>query len=96
MGEGKPWREAWERVFGDVTAAFEARWRDYWLNVPDHPTADLYARGDDGAVDEFFGESRLRKSRWFEFGRSVLRRRPRKVELEISANRNWLPPIAVE
>lgn len=43
VGRGLQWERAWLRHFGRDTEAFEARWREYWTELPDHPTADLYA-----------------------------------------------------
>jgi hypothetical protein len=43
LGNGRQWEQAWVASFGSA-AGFEQRWRDYWLKLPDNPTADLYAK----------------------------------------------------
>lgn len=40
----RPWIDAWASHFGRDVAAFEKRWREYWLGLPSEPTADLYAQ----------------------------------------------------
>jgi len=43
VSQSRPWRLAWTKHFGDDIGAFEARWREYWLGLPDEPTAERYA-----------------------------------------------------
>jgi len=41
--KGWSWEQAWIRSFGSGIADFDRRWKAYWLNLPENPTADLYA-----------------------------------------------------
>src|SRR5581483_10129912 len=42
LGRGRAWEQAWRQTFGD-TAGFEQRWKQWWMNLPDDPTAARYA-----------------------------------------------------
>ncbi|RMF70861.1 MAG: DUF1570 domain-containing protein, partial [Planctomycetota bacterium] len=53
---GVKWQQAWQRHFGG-TRAFERRWRAYWRNMSDNPTADLYARATVLKVTSFYARA---------------------------------------
>ncbi|MCH8251494.1 MAG: DUF1570 domain-containing protein [Planctomycetes bacterium] len=56
-GRGRPWQLAWEKTFGRGVGEFEAQWRDYWLNLPDDPTAKLYARATVATLTSFLARA---------------------------------------
>lgn len=57
VGRGTRWEAAWRKNFGRGVAAFEDRWRDYWLNLPDDPTAELRARANVATLTSFLGRA---------------------------------------
>ncbi|HUU98485.1 MAG TPA: DUF1570 domain-containing protein [Phycisphaerae bacterium] len=54
---GKPWEPAWVRHLGTEVDAFEDRWGEYWENLPDTPTADLYAQATFATMNSFFARA---------------------------------------
>jgi hypothetical protein len=52
LGRGQNWMKAWQNSFGDIRG-FEDRWREYWTNLPDNPTADLYAQATVATLTSF-------------------------------------------
>ncbi|HEY7116102.1 MAG TPA: DUF1570 domain-containing protein [Tepidisphaeraceae bacterium] len=66
----------------------EARWRDWWLNLPDHPTADLYARATLEILTSFLARAHLAGERFESFDRLV---KTPPDNLKQPADQ-WLPP----
>ncbi len=56
LGKNKPWQDAWREGFGE-TQGFEQKWRDYWKNLPDNPTIDLYAKANVATLTSFLGRA---------------------------------------
>ena len=54
---GKPWERAWVRHLGTEVDAFEDRWREYWEDLPDAPTADLYAQATFATMNSFYARA---------------------------------------
>lgn len=55
--KGLAWDQAWKRSFGSGMADFERRWKSYWLDLPDNPTADLYAECTVQTLTAFLGRA---------------------------------------
>ena len=55
--KGLTWEQAWLRSFGADTAAFERAWREYWLGLPEHPTARRYARAEVAVLNSFLARA---------------------------------------
>ncbi|MFH1745684.1 MAG: DUF1570 domain-containing protein [Planctomycetota bacterium] len=43
VSHGQSWEQAWSRAFGNSVEAFQQRWEEYWLNLPEDPTEELRA-----------------------------------------------------
>jgi hypothetical protein len=54
---GKPWERAWVRHLGTQVNAFEDRWHEYWENLPDAPTAELYAQATFATMNSFYARA---------------------------------------
>lgn len=89
INSGKPWREAWERVFGDAAAAFEKRWKEYWLSLPDNPTADLYAQVTVARLTNFLARAAAQRQSFASADAFFAAARDGKLEI---ADADWLPP----
>ena len=61
---GMPAEQAWDRVFGRNDAAFEKLWKQYWMNMPSNPTADLYARVQAQTLENFLARAALRREKF--------------------------------
>jgi len=57
VSRGKPWERAWVRSLGTQVDGFEDRWREYWENLPDAPTADLYAQATFATMNSFYARA---------------------------------------
>jgi hypothetical protein len=66
LGKGTSARKAWENTFGD-TRGFEAAWRAYWTNLPDQPTADVYAQATVAALTSFVARAFSRQQTFADF-----------------------------
>jgi len=53
----KPWEQAWVRHLGTNVDGFEDRWGEYWKNLPDAPTADLYAQATFATMNSFYARA---------------------------------------
>ena len=51
------WDKAWIKHFGAGTKQFDEVWRDYWLSLPDNPTADLYAKSTVATLTSFLARA---------------------------------------
>jgi len=69
LSKGKPPTNAWRDNFGPADG-FEERWRKWWLNLPDDPTADLYAQATVARLTAFLGRAAAQKqiyASWSDF-----------------------------
>jgi len=85
---GKPWQRAWADTFRD-TAGFEARWREWWLNLAPDATAEAFARVRVTALANFLARAWAQKqtfATWDEFAAAAARR-----EIKVG-DADWLPP----
>lgn len=57
VSKGKPATEAWKRYFGQRVDDLEKRWKTYWLELPDDPTADGYAEAAVATLTSFLARS---------------------------------------
>ncbi len=90
--DGIPAEQAWERVFGRDDAAFEKRWRKYWLDLPRNPTAVLYAKVQTQTLENFLSRAALGRQ-IFTSARQFFRTAASgKLRGFAIPNRLWLPP----
>jgi hypothetical protein len=57
VSRGRPWEQAWLRAFGNAVDAFEKRWKEYWLSLPERPSDELYARATAATLTSFFARA---------------------------------------
>lgn len=89
ISHGMRWVHAWRKNFGTGTRAFEQKWRDYWMQMPPNPTADLYAKATVAALTSFYARAFSQRQifRSFEAFREAARAGCLKSHSE-----DWLPP----
>jgi len=84
--------QAWNRVFGaNSDADFERLWRQYWLNMPDDPTALLFAKTQTATFTSFLARAYLNGQRFSgmqEFVNDASKGSLKSFELP---NMLWLP-----
>jgi len=64
------WEKAWQKNFGNDVVAFEQRWKDYWLGLPENPTGDLYAEVALSTITNFYARAASQRQKftsWDEF-----------------------------
>jgi hypothetical protein len=102
--EGGRWRPAFEAYMrdvgagGDATKAYEKllaairdlepRWRDWWINLPDHPTGDLYDRATLEILTSFLARSYAVGQRFESFD-AFAKSKPEDLK---QPEQQWLPP----
>ena len=84
---GRGPQEAFRRHF-DVNE-LEAKWRAYWTNLPDDPTADLYAEATVRTLTSFLARATARRQRFASF--EAFLAAAEKGELKTTES-DWLPP----
>jgi hypothetical protein len=92
IGRKTPWAAAWERNFGSAEG-FEKQWSEWWLNLPDNPTADLYAQADLATFNSFLARAVSRKQTFAtldEFFRAA------QSNQLFAGSEDWLPPTLIE
>jgi len=60
IGKGKSSTEAWRIAFGD-SRGFEQRWKEWWLNLPENPTDDVYRRATLATLTSFLARAVAQK-----------------------------------
>ncbi|HTV49110.1 MAG TPA: DUF1570 domain-containing protein [Phycisphaerae bacterium] len=62
---GMPSDEAWDHIFGaNSDADFQRLWRQYWLNMPDDPTAQLFAKAQTATLTSFLARAYMNGQRF--------------------------------
>jgi hypothetical protein len=88
---GRPWEAQWQPRFGDLDA-FETKWRAWWTDLPDDPTADLYAEATLRTLTSFLARATARRQRFDSF--EAFAASAETGELK-SAESDWLPPSLI-
>jgi hypothetical protein len=86
LGRNIPWETAWKDQFGSGDG-FEQRWRSYWQNLPDHPTAALYRRGTVATLTSFLARASSQRQTFATF--PGFEQAARSGRLQVNAQ--WLP-----
>jgi tetratricopeptide (TPR) repeat protein len=89
IGHGKPYVPAWIDIFGRDIAAFEEKWREYWLSLPDNPTGDLYAKATAATLAGYLARAHGQKQSFDSFDDFI--RAAQAGELKMHPD-DWLPP----
>lgn len=66
VGRGQPWERAWLATMGDASH-FEPLWKQYWLGLPESPTATLYAQAETAIFTSFLGRATDQKQTFADF-----------------------------
>jgi hypothetical protein len=66
----------------------EKRWRDWWINLPDHPTAEGYARATLGILTSFLGRAHAQGQAFASFD-DLTKTSPDNLKQPAE---DWLPP----
>ncbi len=89
ISRGTPYLNAWMKNFGKDVKTFEKRWREYWLELPETPTADLYDQAVAAALTSFFARAQSQKQKFKDADEFL-----QTAEAgNLKTNKNdWLPP----
>jgi Protein of unknown function (DUF1570) len=84
--------DAWDRVFGvGSDADFERLWRQYWLNMPDDPTALLFAKVQTATLTSFLARAYTNGQRFKDMQEFVQDAANGSLKLFQLPNMLWLP-----
>ena len=61
------WEQAWRRNFGNDINAFQQRWEEYWLGLPDRPTEELEAQAIVATVTSYYARALSQRQRFEMF-----------------------------
>lgn len=70
IGRGQSPNTAWETNFGGA-AGFEDKWREYWLNLPENATRDLYAKSVVATLTSYIGRATSQKQAFADFDQFI-------------------------
>jgi hypothetical protein len=87
VSRGRGWTDAWLASFGSADG-FEQRWKDYWVNLPEDPTLDLYAQADVATLTSFMGRAYTQKQTFDDF-KELLGTDAKSMKANPI---DWLPP----
>ena len=87
IGRGQTWEKSWQATFGSV-AGFEAKWKQYWMNLADDPTAALYAKATVATLTNFLSRAASRKQTFENFDAFIKTDSSALKQNET----DWLPP----
>jgi hypothetical protein len=87
ISKGKRWPQAWKQTFGD-TDGFETRWRAFWQNLPDHPTAELYAQATVSTLTSFLARASSQRQRFDTLDAFLQAGRAGEIKMHAE---DWLP-----
>jgi hypothetical protein len=87
LSHGRPPETAWNDNFGSADG-FEDRWKKWWLDLPEDPSADLYAQATIARLTSFLARATAMKQTFASF--DEFHSAASVGKLKISAN-DWLP-----
>lgn len=94
IGRGVQWPTAWRQTFGDASG-FEQQWRDYWLKMPDNPTAELYAQATTATLNSFLARATAQKQHFASFDEFQSAAQDHRLKTGDSID-EWLPADLLE
>ena len=80
---------AWQQNFGADIAAFRKRWEEYWLRLPDDPTAALHAEIVTATLTSFYGRAIGQRQRFKTIEEFFDAAETGQLKMD---SENWLPP----
>lgn len=89
VSRGTDWEKAWTRACGTDTAAFELRWKEYWLGLPDNPTAEIEAQATVSTLTSFYARAFAKRQFFDDFEAFVRAAKAGQIQVE---DEDWLPP----
>lgn len=92
IGDNRPWEQAWRNTFGDIRG-FEQKWKEYWTNLPDNPTLELYARANVATLNSFVARALTQQQRFADF--AGFQQAAADGTLK-SHPQDWLPPALLK
>jgi hypothetical protein len=88
LGTGLQWQQAWVKNFGSAEG-FEAKWKKYWQELPDNPTAELYAKAMTQTITGVLGRATAQKQKFASFDEILAAVEGKSIQID---QRDWLPP----
>ena len=57
ISSGMAWKASFQRWLGSNVQAFEQKYRQWWLDLPDNPTRDVYIKADAATLTSFLARA---------------------------------------
>ena len=92
ISTGQQWQQAWQANFGSAEG-FEQKWRQYWLNLPDNPTADLYAKAVVQTVTGTLGRATAQRQKYATFDALAAAVAAGEFKPDL---KDWVPPKLIK
>ena len=89
VSRGTEWEKAWVKNLGSDVKAFQARWEEYWRNLPENPTLDLYAEATVATMTSFFARALAQRQKFETFDEFLQAAQAGRLK---AARQDWLPP----
>lgn len=83
------WESAWQRAFGRDVNAFEARWKKYWIGLPENPTLDLYTEATLSTLTSFYARAFSQRQKFETVDEFFEAARAGRLKAH---HKDWLPP----
>jgi hypothetical protein len=93
ISHGQAWEQAWVRSFGNDVSAFQQRWEEYWLGLPDHPTEELYTEATVATITSFYARAFSQRQFFETFEAFVTAAQANQLEAH---EEDWLPPTLLK
>src|SRR5437773_2956621 len=87
LSHGRPPENAWNDNFGSADG-YEERWKKWWLDLPDDPSADLYAQATVARLTSFLARATAMKQAFDSF--DAFKAAASAGKLKVSPG-DWLP-----
>lgn len=93
ISRGMKSEHAWRNNFGRGTIAFERKWKAYWLNLPDNPTAEKYAEATVARLTSFLARAHAQRQMFQSVESFFQAAEAGRLK---AAEEDWLPPALLE
>jgi uncharacterized protein DUF1570 len=89
VASGRPWEMAFVNRFGRDIRAFERRYAQWWLSLPEEPSKGLYASATAQTLTSFLARAHQAKQRFTDFSDFAAHAEAGTLQLPSG---QWLPP----
>ena len=93
ISHGMRWEDAWRKNFGSGTGAFERKWKEYWLSMPDDPSEAQRAEATVATLTSFYARAFSQRQIFQSFDAFAKAAASGQLKSHPS---DWLPPSLLD